>query len=63
MVEHLIAFMKKRCWERREVRRLLAQLELDEGRAADLLRILDEVAAYCLGETDELPVLLPASPR
>jgi len=55
--------MKKRCWERREVRRLLAQLELDEGRAADLLRILDEVAAYCLGETDELPVLLPASPR
>ena len=60
----MIEFMKKRCWERREVRRLLAQLPgLDEGGAADLLRILDEVAAYCLGETDELPVLLASSPR
>ena len=55
----MIEFLKKRCWERREVRRFLLQLSRYDADCNELLRILDEVAAYCLGETDELPVLLP----
>jgi len=57
MAENLIEFLKKRCWEKREVRRLLIRLSTSADDC-DLLRILDEIAAYCLGETDELPVLL-----
>jgi hypothetical protein len=57
MAENLVEFMRKKCWERREVRRLLQQLS--NSKCDELLRILDEVAAYCLGETDELSVLLP----
>jgi len=57
MAENLIEFLKKRCWERREVRRLLMQLSSSAIDGCELLKYLDEIAAYCLGEADELPVL------
>jgi hypothetical protein len=59
MAENLVEFMRKKCWERGEARRLLMQLSSSTIDDCDLLRILDEIAAYCLGETDELPALLP----
>jgi len=59
MAENLIALLRKKCWDKSDVRRLLLQLSRYDADCGELLRILDEVAAFCLGEVDELPVLLP----
>jgi hypothetical protein len=59
MVENLIQFMRKKCWERREVRRILTQLQ-HTADCNELLKYLDEIAAFCLGEVDDLPTLFPS---
>jgi hypothetical protein len=59
MAENLIQFMRKKCWERREVRRILTQLQ-HTADCNELLKYLDEIAAFCLGEVDDLPTLFPS---
>jgi hypothetical protein len=55
MERNIVRFMLKKCWEDIDVRRLLHQLLRSEMPPEDLYRILEEIAAYCLGETDDLP--------
>jgi len=57
MERHLIKFMLKKCWEDIEVRRMLQQL-LHYDMPQDLCAVLEEIAAYCLGESDDLPSVI-----
>jgi hypothetical protein len=54
-MEHVIKFMLKKCWEDIDVRNLLRRLLQSEMPLEELCRILEEVATYCLGESDDLP--------
>jgi hypothetical protein len=51
----LVRLLLKKCWEDIEVRNLLRQLQREDVPQERLYEILEEVAAYCLGETDDLP--------
>jgi hypothetical protein len=51
----LVKLLLKKCWEDIEVRNLLRKLLSSEVPQEELCRILEEVAAYCLGESDDLP--------
>jgi len=53
-MEHLIRFMLKKCWDDIDVRNLLRKLS-SEMPQEELCNILEEIAAYCLGESDDLP--------
>ena len=54
-MEHLIKFMLKKCWDDLDARNLLRKLLSSDMPQEELCRILEEVAAYCLGESDDLP--------
>jgi hypothetical protein len=54
MDQWLVRFLLKKCWEDIEVRRLLQQLLHNEVQD-QLCSILEEIAMYCLGESDDLP--------
>jgi hypothetical protein len=54
-MEHIIKFMLKKCWEDIDARNLLRKLLHSEMPQEELCRILAEIAAYCLGESDDLP--------
>jgi hypothetical protein len=56
-MEHMIRLLLKKCWEDLEVRRLLYQLLRYEMPQEELCGVLEEVAAYCLGESDDLPTI------
>ena len=51
----LIKLLLKKCWEDIDVRNLLRELQLTEMPKEKLCEILEEIAAYCLGESDDLP--------
>ncbi len=53
--KYVVRFFLKKCWEDIEVRRLLNELLRSEMPQEELWRILEEIAAYCLGESDDLP--------
>jgi hypothetical protein len=55
MEQYVVKFFLKKCWEDIEVRRLLNELLRSEMPQEELCRILEEIAAYCLGESDDLP--------
>jgi len=54
-MEHLIKFMLKKCWDDLDARNLLRKLLSSDMPQEELCGILEEVAAYCLGESDDLP--------
>jgi hypothetical protein len=56
-MRYLIEFVYKKCWEVREVRQYVRRFLSDDLNysAEKLLNILDELAAVCLGESDDLP--------
>jgi len=49
--------MLKKCWDDVDARRVLQQLLHSELPQDELCSVLEEVAAYCLGESDDLPSL------
>jgi len=53
----LVRLLLKKCWEDIDVRNLLRELMRTEVPQEKLCAILEEVAAYCLGESDDLPSL------
>jgi hypothetical protein len=55
MCMELVRLLLKKCWDDIDVRRVLHQLLQSELPQEELCRILEEVAAYCLGESDDLP--------
>ncbi|MFZ8837599.1 MAG: hypothetical protein ACO2PM_01425 [Pyrobaculum sp.] len=60
-MKYLIRLLYKKCWDDIEVRSYIRRYlldDLDASEAEKLLKIfdiLDELAAKCLGEVDDLP--------
>jgi len=56
-MEHVIKLLLKKCWEDIDVRLVLQRLLRYEMPQEETCRVLEEVAAYCLGESDDLPTI------
>jgi CCR4-NOT transcriptional regulation complex NOT5 subunit len=54
----LVKFLLRKCWEDVDVRNLLRKLMNSEMPQEELCNILEEIAAYCLGESDDLPSVI-----
>jgi len=57
-MRYLIELLYKKCWEIFEVRQYVRKYLLHDNLEMEiekLVRILDELAAVCLGEGDDLP--------
>jgi hypothetical protein len=59
-MKYLITLLYKKCWDVTEVRQYIRRFLFDDDSVENLepkrlLEILNELAAVCLGETDDLP--------
>jgi hypothetical protein len=56
-MKYLVTLLYKKCWDVFDVRQYIRRflLDADDIEPKKLLEILDELAAVCLGETDDLP--------
>jgi len=57
-MKYLVELIYRKCWEIFEVRQYVRKYLLHgdlEMEIEKLVKILDELAAVCLGEADELP--------
>jgi len=58
-MKYLIQLIYKKCWDIIEVRQYIrlffSNIDLDDVDTEKLVSILNDLAAMCLGESDDLP--------
>jgi hypothetical protein len=55
-MKYLTQLIYKKCWDDLEIRRYIRKYLLnDDIEVEKLIKILDELAAVCIGEADDLP--------